>query len=47
MICLFYNCRGFNDVVNGFGDDGWVLMESDGMDDVSVMLNVILKFMEG
>ncbi|XP_024399219.1 homeobox-leucine zipper protein HOX32 isoform X2 [Physcomitrium patens] len=39
--------KGFNDAVNGFGDDGWVPMESDGMDDVSVMLNATPKSMEG
>jgi homeobox-leucine zipper protein len=40
-------CRGFNDAVNGFGDDGWVAMVSDGLDDVSVMLNATPKSMEG
>jgi homeobox-leucine zipper protein len=39
--------RGFNDAVNGFGDDGWVPMGSDGMDDVSVMINATPKSMEG
>ncbi|KAK4779407.1 hypothetical protein SAY86_006935 [Trapa natans] len=32
-------CRGFNDAVNGFLDDGWSLLDSDGMEDVTVMVN--------
>ncbi len=32
-------CRGFNQAVNGFPDDGWAAIVSDGMDDVSVLLN--------
>jgi len=31
--------RGFNQAVNGFPDDGWAATVSDGMDDVSVVLN--------
>jgi hypothetical protein len=31
--------RGFNQAVNGFVDDGWAATVSDGMDDVSVMIN--------
>ncbi|ERN08358.1 hypothetical protein AMTRI_Chr07g23650 [Amborella trichopoda] len=31
--------RGFNDAVNGFADDGWSLMSSDGVEDVSVVIN--------
>ncbi|KAK8618213.1 hypothetical protein V6N13_132214 [Hibiscus sabdariffa] len=31
--------RGFNDAVNGFVDDGWSLMGSDGVEDVSIMVN--------
>nr|BAJ14107.1 PHABULOSA [Juncus prismatocarpus subsp. leschenaultii] len=31
--------RGFNDAVNGFVDDGWSLLGSDGSDDVSVAVN--------
>ncbi|KAH8957192.1 hypothetical protein BDL97_07G079300 [Sphagnum fallax] len=31
--------RGFNQAVNGFPDDGWAAIVSDGMDDVSVLLN--------
>ena len=33
------NFRGFNDAVNGFADDGWSLMGSDGVEDVTVMIN--------
>ncbi|KAK8500306.1 hypothetical protein V6N13_008822 [Hibiscus sabdariffa] len=32
-------CRGFNDAVNGFVDDGWSLMGSDGVEDVTIMIN--------
>ncbi|KAF8408781.1 hypothetical protein HHK36_004850 [Tetracentron sinense] len=32
-------CRGFNDAVNGFPDDGWSLMGSDGMEDVTIVIN--------
>nr|ABD75295.1 class III homeodomain-leucine zipper protein C3HDZ1 [Marchantia polymorpha] len=31
--------RGFNEAVNGFADDGWTTLPSDGMDDVSVVVN--------
>ncbi|KAK8496277.1 hypothetical protein V6N13_130325 [Hibiscus sabdariffa] len=31
--------RGFNDAVNGFVDDGWSLMGSDGVEDVTIMVN--------
>lgn len=31
--------RGFNDAVNGFVDDGWSLMDSDGVEDVTVVIN--------
>ncbi|GMI77443.1 ARABIDOPSIS THALIANA HOMEOBOX PROTEIN 14, PHABULOSA 1D, PHABULOSA [Hibiscus trionum] len=31
--------RGFNDAVNGFADDGWSLMGSDGVEDVTIMVN--------
>ncbi|KAI5069977.1 hypothetical protein GOP47_0014320 [Adiantum capillus-veneris] len=30
--------KGFNDAVNGFLDDGWAPLPSDGMDDVTVMV---------
>lgn len=32
-------CRGFNDAVNGFNDDGWSLLNSDGAEDVVVAVN--------
>ncbi|KAE9591586.1 hypothetical protein Lal_00038919 [Lupinus albus] len=32
-------CRGFNDAVNGFVDDGWSLMGNDGVDDVTIAVN--------
>lgn len=34
-----YIFRGFNQAINGFADDGWATTVSDGMDDVSVLLN--------
>nr|ABG73239.1 class III HD-Zip protein HB14 [Physcomitrium patens] len=39
--------KGFNDAVNGFGDDGWETTVTDGLDDVSVMVNATPKSMEG
>lgn len=33
------NCRGFNDAVNGFADDGWSLIDSDGVEDVTIAIN--------
>ncbi|XP_071724346.1 homeobox-leucine zipper protein ATHB-14-like isoform X2 [Rutidosis leptorrhynchoides] len=32
-------CRGFNDAVNGFADDGWSLLGSDGVEDVTIAIN--------
>ncbi|KAL5577386.1 hypothetical protein UlMin_019085 [Ulmus minor] len=32
-------CRGFNDAVNGFADDGWSLLGGDGMEDVTIVIN--------
>ncbi|KAL5771870.1 hypothetical protein ACOSP7_011479 [Xanthoceras sorbifolium] len=32
-------CRGFNDAINGFADDGWSLMNSDGAEDVTIVIN--------
>ncbi|KAK8959301.1 Homeobox-leucine zipper protein HOX32 [Platanthera guangdongensis] len=32
--------RGFNDAINGFPDDGWSLMGSDGFEDVTTTLNL-------
>jgi len=31
--------RGFNEAVNGFTDDGWSLMGSDGVEDVTIAIN--------
>ncbi|KAL8522099.1 hypothetical protein ACS0TY_012302 [Phlomoides rotata] len=31
--------RGFNEAVNGFTDEGWSMIEGDGMDDVTVHVN--------
>nr|AIV98135.1 class III HD-Zip protein HDZ2 [Cunninghamia lanceolata] len=31
--------RGFNEAVNGFTDDGWSLMGSDGVEDVTIVIN--------
>ncbi|CAN0911578.1 Homeobox-leucine zipper protein HOX32 [Linum grandiflorum] len=32
-------CRGFNDAVNGFADDGWSLLSGDGVEDVTIAIN--------
>nr|UUA81639.1 HD-ZIP III family member transcription factor [Caragana korshinskii] len=32
-------CRGFNDAVNGFVDDGWSLLGNDGVEDVTIAIN--------
>ncbi|KAL0774967.1 hypothetical protein Bca101_040119 [Brassica carinata] len=32
--------RGFNDAVNGFVDDGWSPMGSDGAEDITLMINL-------
>ncbi|CAN4081953.1 unnamed protein product [Withania somnifera] len=32
-------CRGFNNAVSGFIDDGWTIMGSDGVDDVTIAVN--------
>ncbi|GER38062.1 homeobox-leucine zipper protein HOX32 [Striga asiatica] len=31
--------RGFNEALNGFADEGWSTIESDGVDDVTVQVN--------
>ncbi|KAF5743232.1 Class III HD-Zip protein 8 isoform 1 [Tripterygium wilfordii] len=31
--------RGFNEAVNGFTDEGWSMLESDGIDDVTLLVN--------
>ncbi|WOL16730.1 homeobox-leucine zipper protein HOX9 [Canna indica] len=35
--------RGFNDAINGFNDDGWSLVGSDGMDDIVIAINSTKK----
>ncbi|CAH9107282.1 unnamed protein product [Cuscuta europaea] len=32
-------CRGFNEAVNGFVDDGWTVIGSDGVEDVTIAIN--------
>ncbi|XP_058094461.1 homeobox-leucine zipper protein REVOLUTA-like isoform X2 [Magnolia sinica] len=31
--------RGFNDAINGFHDDGWSVLDSDGVEDVIIAIN--------
>ncbi|KAI3786093.1 hypothetical protein L1987_45220 [Smallanthus sonchifolius] len=31
--------RGFNEAVNGFTDEGWSLIDNDGIDDVTILVN--------
>ncbi|KAE8731708.1 Homeobox-leucine zipper protein HOX29 [Hibiscus syriacus] len=31
--------KGFNESVNGFTDEGWSMLESDGVDDVTLLVN--------
>lgn len=31
--------RGFNEALNGLADDGWSVIESDGVDDVCISVN--------
>lgn len=31
--------KGFNEAVNGFTDEGWSMLESDGVDDVTILVN--------
>ncbi|XP_048228114.1 homeobox-leucine zipper protein ATHB-8 [Ricinus communis] len=31
--------KGFNEAINGFTDEGWSMLESDGIDDVTVLVN--------
>ncbi|KAA8521850.1 hypothetical protein F0562_012528 [Nyssa sinensis] len=31
--------KGFNEAVNGFTDEGWSVIESDGIDDVTLLVN--------
>lgn len=36
---MVMNHRGFNDAVNGFLDDGWSILASDGVEDVTIAIN--------
>jgi homeobox-leucine zipper protein len=36
---MYYICRGFNDAVNGFSDDGWSILNCDGAEDVIIAVN--------
>lgn len=36
-VFLFH--RGFNEAVNGFTDEGWSMIESDGIDDITILVN--------
>lgn len=38
LVCIDYY-RGFNDAVNSFADDGWSLLGSDGVDDVTIAVD--------
>lgn len=31
--------RGFNEAINGFSDEGWSVIENEGMDDVTILIN--------
>ncbi|TMX02278.1 hypothetical protein EJD97_022097 [Solanum chilense] len=31
--------RGFNEALNGIADEGWSMLDSDGMDDVTILVN--------
>ncbi|XP_038999717.1 homeobox-leucine zipper protein ATHB-15-like [Hibiscus syriacus] len=31
--------RSFNEAVNGFTDEGWSMMENDGIDDITILVN--------
>ncbi|KAL8162522.1 hypothetical protein V2J09_014011 [Rumex salicifolius] len=32
-------CRGFNDAINGFMDDGWIVTSGDEMEYVTIAIN--------
>ena len=36
---MYLDHRGFNDAVNGFLDDGWSILGSDGVEDVTIAIN--------
>ncbi|KAK7845021.1 homeobox-leucine zipper protein athb-15 [Quercus suber] len=35
--------KGFNEAVNGFTDEGWSMLESDGIDDVTILFMEVIK----
>ncbi|KAI3727254.1 hypothetical protein L1987_67066 [Smallanthus sonchifolius] len=39
--------RGFNEAVNGFTDEGWSLIDNDGIDDVTILVNSSPKKLMG
>lgn len=39
LFYVIYFCRGFNDAINGFNDDGWSVLSCDGAEDVTVAIN--------
>lgn len=40
LIYLFRSlCRGFNEALNGFSDEGWSLISNDGVDDITILVN--------
>lgn len=36
---LHYFGRGFNEALNGFSSEGWSMLDNDGMDDVTILVN--------
>jgi hypothetical protein len=39
-LVFFLHCfRGYNEALNGLADDGWSVIESDGVDDVCISVN--------
>ncbi|XP_039143110.1 homeobox-leucine zipper protein ATHB-15-like [Dioscorea cayenensis subsp. rotundata] len=40
-------CRGFNEALNGFTDDGWSMVGSDGVDDVTILVNSSSRIIAG
>lgn len=41
---MHHSCRGFNDAVNGFNDDGWSVLNCDGAEDVIIAVNSTKNF---
>ncbi|KAJ0964805.1 hypothetical protein J5N97_025943 [Dioscorea zingiberensis] len=40
-------CRGFNEALNGFTDDGWSMISGDGVDDVTILVNSSSRIIAG